>query len=88
MITLCPYCGSEEVYFTGVDDGGGDYGDSVCDQYECQECFNDFEAHCIGEDELNDGAITDLTNTDSIEIPDCVKNFTQSGKGNVDDIPF
>lgn len=41
--TTCPVCGSEDVNLQGVDDGGGDYGDSVCDQYHCWNCDSDFE---------------------------------------------
>lgn len=46
----CKYCGSENVDYLGVDDGGGDYGDSVCDEYHCLDCDNYFEGHCIPED--------------------------------------
>lgn len=45
----CKYCGSDVVDYVGIDDGGGDYGESVCDQYECLECGARFEADCIGE---------------------------------------
>lgn len=50
---VCEYCGSEDVEYTGVDDGGGDYGTSVCDQFHCNHCEGDFEAGCIdtGSDE-------------------------------------
>lgn len=44
---LCPYCGSDHVEYHGVDDGGGDYGNAVCDQYECLNCGNRFESDCL-----------------------------------------
>jgi len=88
MTVQCPYCGSEDVYFSGVDDGGGDYGDSLCDLYECQGCLNDFEAHCISEDELNDGGTTDLTNTEGIEFIKGINPPSPLGDDYTDDIPF
>lgn len=45
----CPYCGSEDVTYTGMDDGGGDYGDQVCDQFRCNHCDQDFEGDCFGD---------------------------------------
>lgn len=33
----CRYCGSRMDYI-GIQDGGGDYGDSVCDEYQCMTC--------------------------------------------------
>lgn len=52
----CHYCGSDDTEYTGVDDGGGDYGSSVCDYYFCNSCELSFEANCIdvGSDELID----------------------------------
>jgi len=43
----CPYCGSLNVNYLAVDDSGGDYGDAFCDIYECWDCGNEFEAHCV-----------------------------------------
>jgi len=47
----CVYCGSEEVEYTGLDDGGGDFGSSVCDQYHCLACDGEFEDGCIDDQE-------------------------------------
>lgn len=74
----CRYCGSDEVDYLGVDDGGGDYGDSVCDQYECLECGAMFEANCM----RGVGAITD--DYDELE-GDNVVHFPSD---DVSDIPF
>lgn len=55
---FCPYCGGNGEYL-GADDGGGDYGDSVCDMYRCGTCDTEFEGNCVefdGEDyEEEDG---------------------------------
>jgi hypothetical protein len=34
----CKYCGSENVSYIGVDDGGGDYGDSLVSIFYCDDC--------------------------------------------------
>jgi len=34
----CPYCDSEEIEYLGLEDGGGDFGDSVTETYKCLEC--------------------------------------------------
>lgn len=44
---ICKQCGSDQVEYHGIDDGGGDYGLSTCDQYECLDCGSRFEADCI-----------------------------------------
>jgi DNA-directed RNA polymerase subunit RPC12/RpoP len=46
----CPYCGSDAVQYDGIQDGGGDYGESVCDEYECLECGAMFEMDCWDDD--------------------------------------
>lgn len=56
----CPYCGSSAIIYVGVEDGGGDYGDSVCDTWFCTACESNFEDGCYGGgdpdgDELPDG---------------------------------
>lgn len=43
----CPVCGSTHLLDHGVDDGGGDYGSSLCQQYECEVCGYWFEDDCI-----------------------------------------
>jgi len=50
---ICPYC-DEFMAYIGLDDGGGDYGDSVCEQWECEGCGYAIETNCISEDELDD----------------------------------
>jgi len=47
----CPYCGGD-VYFVGFDDGGGDYGDSVCEIYECDGCGFSWERHCVDDGDV------------------------------------
>lgn len=42
----CKYCGADMDY-VGVDDGGGDYGSAVCDQWTCPECDWAEESNCI-----------------------------------------
>ena len=34
--------------YVGVDDGGGDYGDSVCDEWQCDTCDYEEEGDCFG----------------------------------------
>lgn len=43
----CPYCGSDVLLHMGFDDGGGGYGDSVCEQWECMECGAAVEGNCF-----------------------------------------
>ncbi len=43
---LCPVCDSPMVY-VGVEDGGGDYGTSLCDIYKCTNCGEMIEGACI-----------------------------------------
>lgn len=47
MSANCPRCGSPEVIYTGIDDGGGDYGAAVCDNYTCNECDYGWEENCV-----------------------------------------
>lgn len=42
---ICDRCGAHMDYL-GVDDGGGVYGDSVCDTWECPECGFSDETNC------------------------------------------
>lgn len=51
----CPYCG-ENMEYLGVDDGGGDYGSAVCDQWECPGCGWCDETNCV---EFDDSIDTD-----------------------------
>lgn len=44
---LCPVCGSSNVSYHGMDDGGGIYGESVCDQWRCEVCNASWEGDCI-----------------------------------------
>ncbi len=43
----CPDCGSEDVEYIGIDDGGGDYGDCLVDLWYCVHCDGEFEGHAI-----------------------------------------
>lgn len=54
-MNTCPYCGSEMTAYLGMDDGGGDYGEAVCEQFKCYDCGQHFEGDCIGQ--AIDGAI-------------------------------
>lgn len=42
----CRICGSDMEY-KGVDDGGGDYGESICEQWECLNCGSWDEINCV-----------------------------------------
>jgi C4-type Zn-finger protein len=42
----CPLCG-EPMEYLGVDDGGGDYGTSICDDWYCENCDYHVEDNCI-----------------------------------------
>lgn len=46
MHTSCPNCGSTDLIYYGIDDGDG-LSYSLCDQYECENCGEFFEADCI-----------------------------------------
>lgn len=51
----CPYCNNEMEY-VGVNDGGGDYGSAICDEYQCPVCDWIEETDCIEyDDEPSDG---------------------------------
>jgi hypothetical protein len=45
----CPVCGEPMVY-VGIDDGGGLYGDALCDIWECLDCDVQEEGDCLEED--------------------------------------
>lgn len=49
----CPYCGSRLIEYLGVSDGSGEYGTSLCDEYNCQGCGEYWEEGCF-ETELFD----------------------------------
>lgn len=34
----CPYCGSDHIAYLGIEDGGGDYGNALTDEYRCENC--------------------------------------------------
>lgn len=48
----CPACGSSDTWFVGIQDGCGDYGDQLCEEWECGNCGEIFEGMC--EDEFYD----------------------------------
>jgi len=46
--SICPFCGSDDVHYHGLDDGGGDDGESIVTMYKCETCqaiadINDFD---------------------------------------------
>jgi hypothetical protein len=41
----CPYCGGHETAYSGIDDGGGDFGDEIVDMYYCLDCDLTFEGY-------------------------------------------
>jgi len=69
---FCKYCGGACEY-VGVDDGGGDYGDAVCDMYRCEDCDSEFEGDCI---EVDDSV--DLEESDNHTYFDDIE-FDESG---------
>ena len=46
----CPYCGGMLGY-SGFEDGGGPYGNSVCEVYVCVDCDYAEERNCVEIDE-------------------------------------
>jgi len=42
----CKYCGNQMEYM-GINDGGGDYGSALCDEWECPECGWCEEVNCV-----------------------------------------
>jgi len=61
----CRLCGHDEYEYLGVDDGGGDYGSSICDQFHCLNCNNYFEDNCIDVFDLeNDPGLEDENTTE------------------------
>lgn len=50
----CRYCGSEDVRYLGIDDGGGDYGDSFVNIFHCDGCGLDIEGKDVLWDELEE----------------------------------
>ena len=40
---LCPHCGSTNIKSNGYDDGAGDYGDEIAEQFMCLDCEAYFE---------------------------------------------
>jgi len=45
-VNSCPYCGSVEVEYEGIDTDLGDYGTSICDIYRCLGCGQQIEVNC------------------------------------------
>lgn len=43
----CKFCGSENVSYVGLDDGGGDYGDSVVSIFYCEDCQSEIEGEVL-----------------------------------------
>lgn len=43
----CPYCGGTNVFYEGVADGLGPYGDCIGDLYYCADCEQLFEGALI-----------------------------------------
>lgn len=61
---LCPICG-QPMEYGGIEDGGGDYGDSACDTWDCLDCDYQEESDCVeydddGETEMLPFAFDDL----------------------------
>jgi hypothetical protein len=54
------------MWYVGVVDGGGDYGSSVCDEYEC-DCGNIIERGCI---DTEDDDFTDYEGEDYDDFED------------------
>ena len=51
----CPYCGSEDTTYLGVEEGGGESQSDLCDAYVCEDCGTSWDGDCIGigEDEFS-----------------------------------
>ncbi len=50
----CPSCNSNHTRYLGVEDDGGDYGDEICDQYECLSCLIIWDEDCIDINDIDD----------------------------------
>lgn len=44
---ICPYCLGDNVKYLGIIDGAGDWGNSICDYYKCEDCGDTYTTHCI-----------------------------------------
>lgn len=83
---ICPYC-DEPMDYHGIDDGGGDYSDSACDQRECLYCDYAEEGDCLDFDtELADEPATYYQ---PVELPDDEPPQPYAPPArDFDDIPF
>jgi len=85
----CQYCGEPHAVYGGVDDGGGDYGASVCDQYHCDRCGNDFEANCFDEADIADVVTRQWYHDIKESIKALMHRYPFQRHGSsIDDIPF
>lgn len=46
--------------YGGIEDGGGDYGDSACDTWECLDCDYQLEDGCIDYETDDDAGATEV----------------------------
>lgn len=51
---MCPYCDGVQMFYVGIQDGGGPFGSSLCDEFECPECGWIDESGCLEMDDLSD----------------------------------
>jgi transposase-like protein len=57
-IMECPYCGSEETEYDGIE-MGSNFDDEICDQWTCIDCGSTFDTDCIAAPEPDYGYGTD-----------------------------
>lgn len=72
----CPSCGSAEIEYSGIDDGGGLWGTSICENWKCLSCGYYFEVGCqefyaiedyeLGELGVSDADMGEVDNTGDI----------------------
>lgn len=74
----CPHCGLPMEY-GGIDDGGGDYGASICDTWYCDACQYGTEMDCVEFDD-DDEIIEAMP-------PDDDQQYSPPAR-DMDDIPF
>jgi len=79
---ICEQCGHSGMSYSGVVDGLGDYGEDLCDQYECPNCGHVQTEECFDTD--NSKETTWDWNNYTDEIPYYSSECSMCGK----DMPY
>lgn len=81
---ICPYCGSDELEYLGIEDGGGDYGDSLTDEWKCYGCGSYFSQEAGFSNHSDDDGAQGLTWDDLLD-PALFEGFEEYPAGDSDD---